>query len=77
MMTRHHLWSYNETGEPYGESTDNLDWNSSPICPKCGGLTEYWEGQIDQDRMGNDIHGWMWECRHCGIGTELREIEEP
>jgi hypothetical protein len=43
------------------------------ICPKCGQTTHYWEGQIDQDRMGNDIDGWSFDCWTCGIGSEVIE----
>jgi len=73
--TRHHLWHFEETGEPCGESTDMLDWDSNPVCPKCGQLTEYWEGAIGQDRMGNDERAENWVCYHCKIGTELHEME--
>jgi hypothetical protein len=43
------------------------------MCPKCGKQCHYWEGQIDQDRMGNDIHGWSFDCWDCGIGSEVVE----
>lgn len=55
---------------PYPLTTnDNDDW----LCPKCGKPCEYWEGQIDQDRMGNDIRGWAFHCYDCGIGSEATE----
>lgn len=44
-----------------------------PICPKCGKVMEYWEGQIDQDYMGNDITGWNHICFNCGLETETME----
>jgi len=71
---RHHIWHHQETGEPAGESTDQMDWLSNPICPLCGQPTEYDEFVYDQDRQGNDIRGWNWQCNHCHIGTELVEI---
>lgn len=74
--TRHHLWHHGETGEPCGESTDQLDWDANPICPKCGQLTEYREFQIGEDFMGNRIEGWNYECHTCYIGTEVEELDE-
>lgn len=43
------------------------------ICPKCHKPTEYREGQIDQDFMGNDIDGWWFVCWDCGIDTAAVE----
>ena len=34
-------------------------------CPNCGELALYTEFQSDQDRMGNGIYSWMYECG-CG-----------
>lgn len=71
--TRNHKWHYEETGVPFGESSDQREWHEEPDCPKCGKRTHYWEGTIDQDRMGNDIHGENYVCYECQIGTECEE----
>lgn len=63
-------WFDSESGEPVAD-TETERYNDTPTCPKCGKPAEYWEGQIDQDFMGNDIDGWNYECYHCHIGTDL------
>ncbi len=63
-------WVYEETGETCGESEEDVD---TPHCPQCGQPCEYWEGQIGQDFMGNDIDGWNWTCYQCMVGTEVME----
>ncbi len=44
------------------------------ICPKCGKSATYWEGVIDQDRQGNDIRGWSYDCYPCGICSQVEEF---
>ncbi len=44
------------------------------ICPKCGKPSTYWEGTFDQDRMGNDIRGWSFDCFNCKITTGAEEF---
>lgn len=68
-------WHDSETGEPYSETQEDISWDADPHCPKCGKLTHYWEGQIDQDFMGNDIDGWNHVCYECHLGTELQELD--
>jgi len=36
-------------------------------CPECGTGLHAFFGQIDQDRMGNDIHGAGFICHTCGF----------
>lgn len=75
---RHWDWFDLVTGNTRGESEDNLEWNTIPICPHCGKSTEYWEGDIDQDEQGNYIRGWHWRCNPCNLATETwGEINEP
>jgi DNA-directed RNA polymerase subunit M/transcription elongation factor TFIIS len=68
-------WFDMETGESVGifpyDPTDDLE---AFICPKCGKRTEYWEGQIDQDRMGNDIYGYSYDCCNCKIHTACEAL---
>lgn len=67
-------WHYSENGDHVcTQEVRNADMED-PNCPLCGKPTEYWEGQIDQDRMGNDIDGWNYVCWACGIGTEVQEL---
>ena len=49
-------------------------FNGDFICPKCGKVATYWEGMIDQDRMGNDIQGYSYDCWNCKITTGAREL---
>ena len=44
------------------------------LCPQCGLVCNYWEGAIGQDRQGNDILGWTYDCWHCGITTDAHEL---
>lgn len=55
---------------PY-DPTDDLE---AFICPKCGKRTVYWEGQIDQDVMGNDIYGYSYDCYDCEIHSAAEEL---
>jgi len=67
-------WFNMETDDSIGyypiEQTYDLE---ALICPKCGGATEYWEGQIDQDFMGNDIRGYSYDCHKCKIHSACQE----
>jgi hypothetical protein len=62
-----------QTSADLGEITFEVNAYGHPICPHCGKVMEYWEGQIDQDRQGNDIDGWNHVCYDCGIETEIME----
>jgi hypothetical protein len=70
----HVNWFTHETDDSLGffplETTHGGDY----ICPKCGKVAEYWEGIISQDRMGNDIRGWSYDCFPCKIGTMVHEF---
>lgn len=57
-----------------GEFPLETTYEGGYVCPKCGKPAEYWEGTFDQDRMGNDIQGWSYDCFHCGIGTSVEEL---
>lgn len=46
-----------------------LTFEGDYICPKCGNPAQYWEGTVDQDRMGNDIQGYSYDCYDCKITT--------
>lgn len=67
-------WHYEETGEPVGD-TETERYSDTPNCPLCGKPADYWEGQIDQDFMGNDIEGWNYVCYGCMVGTDLIEFD--
>ena len=67
-------WQNEEDGE-YIQTVEYPErLSGNPPCPKCGKKTHYWEGQIDQDIMGNDIEGWNYVCYECHIGTKPEEI---
>lgn len=64
-----------------GEGMDSLGFfplETTPdgdfICPQCGKVTTYWEGQIGEDRMGNAITGWSFDCWNCHICTGVHEL---
>lgn len=69
------MWYNVENGDFVGTFHAEPDEHEEPTCPRCGKRTEYWEGQIDQDRMGNDIHGYNYVCYPCQIETGLCEID--
>lgn len=64
------MWTTDKESESIGKFPLEQAADGDYICPKCGKPAEYDEGQIDQDRMGNDIYGWWFDCYQCGIGTE-------
>lgn len=66
-------WQHDETGEAAGTSEQEYDDSSNPPCGVCGKRSKYMEGQIDQDFMGNDIHGWWFSCHPCGVSTPAVE----
>lgn len=68
------VWYDLDSGEPLGVFVTEVTYNGAFICPKCSDLATYWEGQIDQDEMGNDIQGYSWDCYECGIGTSEMEL---
>jgi len=69
-------WHDEETGDHVQTVEYHESFGSSPPCPKCGKKTHYWEGQIDQDFMGNDIQGWNYVCYECRIGTKAEELDD-
>lgn len=74
-MTRKLIWSNEDTGVFVCESEDDKSYISDPDCPLCGEKAHYWEGQVDQDFMGNDLHGWNFCCYECGIGTTIVDFD--
>lgn len=69
-------WHNEETGEHVAETTaDTYAAREEPDCPLCGKPTVDWEGVIDQDEMGNDLHGCNWVCDLCHIGTQLEYLD--
>lgn len=52
-----------------GSFETEANYHGDYYCPKCGKLATYWEGMIDQDRMGNDIEGCSYDCWDCHITT--------
>lgn len=74
MTTREMNWFTQETDDSLGffplETTPAGDF----ICPKCGKVATYWEGIYDQDRIGNDIRGWSYDCVPRGICTAVHEL---
>jgi hypothetical protein len=44
------------------------------LCPKCHKPCSYYEGMIDQTRMGDDIDGFWWACERCGIVSHATEL---
>lgn len=66
-------WFDLDTFEEVGEFPLQLADNDDYICPKCGSPAVYWEGQIGQDYMGNDIRGWSFDCWACKIHSEVVE----
>ncbi len=67
-------WTYDETDDPVCTQTVPNSDAEQPNCPLCGKATEYWEGKIDQDIMGNDLDGCNWRCWNCGISTQLEYL---
>lgn len=68
-------WHNEETGEPALDDATQYDYGEPPKCPRCGKASEYWEGTVEQDFMGNDIDACNWTCYHCKIGTELEYLD--
>lgn len=66
-------WSKIDTGESIGKFPLRTNATDDYFCPTCGDPCTYNEGQIDQDIMGNDIHGWWFDCYECGISSESTE----
>ncbi len=69
------IWHYEETGDQVCTQEVRNSECEEPNCPLCGKRTEYWEGQIDQDIMGNDIDGYNYVCYDCRIGTQVEELD--
>lgn len=53
----------------------NVNDEGDYICPLCGQVATAWEGQVDEDRMGNAIRGWSYDCYPCGIYSEIEETD--
>lgn len=66
-------WFSLDDGESAGTYPLKETSSGTYICPTCDRPTEYHEGQMDQDFMGNDIDGWWFICWHCGIDTAATE----
>lgn len=71
-QSREVVW-YGGDGESVGSFPLKRTVNGDYICPKCGKACQYGEGQVDEDRMGNAIYGWWFDCWDCGIGSESTE----
>jgi len=67
-------WFKLEPFDSLGFFPTEITYHGDYICPKCGKPATYWEGIIDQDRMGNDIRGWSYDCFPCGITTGAEEF---
>lgn len=76
MKPRNFDWHNTETGEHVASTEDDKYWDIPPRCPSCLLHAEYWEGQVDQDFMGNDIYGWNWTCYPCGVSTQMFDLHE-
>lgn len=63
-------WYSLETDEPLDTLPTEISYDGDVICPKCQKRCTYWEGQIGQDEMGNDLDGWAFYCFPCGICTD-------
>jgi hypothetical protein len=73
-MPRKLSWYHDNDECTYlGEFADDTAADEAPQCPYCGQTTDYVEGQIDQDTMGNDIYGYWFVCWLCHISTEVFE----
>lgn len=71
-MTKLIEWFEQSTDKSLGKH--NWGESEDPICPLCGKESHYWEGMVDQDRMGNDIEACHWLCwddSHDPICTNL------
>lgn len=68
-------WHYIETGELFEETQEDIAWESDPHCPICKQVTDYWEGTVDQDRMGNDIEAGHHVCYTCKLGTQWEYLD--
>jgi hypothetical protein len=69
-------WTDYTTNENIGGFKDIWDDNvnfPNLICPKCGKVGHYVEGQIGQDFMGNDTQGYWWVCFDCKISSDPSE----
>jgi len=73
MAQRDIEWFTLEEWESVGKFPLQTTPRGDYICPKCGKPAEYWEGAFEQDRMGNDIEGWSYDCYGCKISTEITE----
>lgn len=73
-MSKEVNWFTLEGFDSLGFLSTQLTADGDYICPKCGKPATYWEGTFDQDRMGNDIQGWSYDCFACGIGTGAEEF---
>jgi DNA-directed RNA polymerase subunit RPC12/RpoP len=69
MTTREVNWFTIDEFDSLGFFPLVKDSEESYICPRCGKPATYWEGVFDQDRQGNDIRGWSFDCFPCGITT--------
>lgn len=70
-------WDYRFRGgevHPYYGWIDGEFRNGELPCPECGQPLYWFYGQIDQDRMGNDIHGEGEICHECGYDN-IKEID--
>lgn len=68
-MNWYTLAGYDSVGTFPLETTSDGDY----LCPKCGAVCTYWEGSIGQDRMGNDVQAWSFDCYSCHISSEINE----
>lgn len=68
-------WFDMETFESVGlfpiEQTDDCE---ELVCPRCGGRTTYWEGQIEEDPRGGAIYGYCHDCYPCHIHSAVKEL---
>lgn len=73
-----HQIEWFQMDEPYDSigifPYEPTDYVEAYICPLCGKRTQYWEGQIDQDQMGNDISGYSYDCYECKIHSAVEEL---
>ena len=74
MRTKDVNWFTLERFDSLGFLETEITHDGDYICPKCGKPAHYWEGTFEQDRMGNDVQGWSYDCFDCGITTGVEEI---
>jgi|CXWL01.1.fsa_nt_gi transcription elongation factor Elf1 len=70
------IWTRNETDELVTTTKDNPFADDNLLCPLCNHQATYEEGQIGQDFMGNDEHGFWYTCRNCGISTQAWNLDD-